>query len=158
MCLESQCFYMFFLFLNKYLKSSASSVSTYSKKSNWCSVPVNVGVHTHSWFPLFSVLKVSGSLQYSYTEVILQTNNSNVENETNSKCVKKKFLQLVGVCLSFPIFTLKTCNSSVSLSSVAVPVKWADLQRFALNLCSRHMHMSNLWKLGLQKPKKNMHF
>ena len=144
-------------------KGSVQSVGTYFKRWNWCSEPVNVSVHTRSPFPFFCFVlkKCPVSFQYIHRlkshsrlkkkKTLLQT--------TNGERVRKE--TLVGSCVSSPVSTLKLVrkkknkkNSSVCIFSVPVPERWADLQRSALDLCSRYTHTSNVWKLGLQKNKK----
>lgn len=116
--------------------------------------------HTFSISFFCFVFKVSGFFLSQYIHRLKSHSRlkkkKTLLQTTNSERVRKE--TLVGSCVSSPVSTLKLVrekkNSSVCIFSVPVPERWADLQRSALDLCSRYTHTSNVWKLGLQKKKK----
>lgn len=82
----------------------------------------------------------------SYTEVLLQRNNRVKTIKRQYKHEEVTSGEFVSAC-SFPFWSSEN-NSSVYILSVLLPVKRADLQRFASDLSRAHMHASNWWKLG----------
>lgn len=156
-CLER----LFFFFINtgKYwLCSVCRNIFQEMESMQWACECFSSHTFSISFFCF--VFKVSGFFLSQYIHRLKSHSRlkkkKTLLQTTNSERVRKE--TLVGSCVSSPVSTLKLVRekktSSVCIFSVPVPERWADLQRSALDLCSRYTHTSNVWKLGLQKKKK----